>query len=190
MLSSVLNLTPFTFSSCIRVSCYDFFKKDFIYLFRRDTEREEAEAPAEGEAGSPWEAWCGTRFLIPGSWPEPKADAQPLSHPGTPTILYQIITSLNLVCDQTVKLYGYGVVIPESCSPCQNIPSFPFYISGTLWKLDLPHKSLDELRVSSLLCYFAASIMWKHPFILKYLFQWLGSLISRNFSIPLLLFQG
>ena len=27
--------------------------KDFIYLFMRDTERE-AEAQAEGEAGSPW----------------------------------------------------------------------------------------------------------------------------------------
>ena len=30
------------------------FKKDFIYLFMRDTERErEAETQAEGEAGSP-----------------------------------------------------------------------------------------------------------------------------------------
>ena len=37
-------------------------KKDFIYLFTRDTERErEAEAQAEGEAGSMQGARCGTR---------------------------------------------------------------------------------------------------------------------------------
>ena len=49
----------------------------------RHTERE-AETQAEGEAGSPQGAQCGTRFRIPGSCPEPKADAQPLSHPGVP----------------------------------------------------------------------------------------------------------
>ena len=42
----------------------------------------EAETQAEGEAGSPQGAGCGTRFRIPESGPEPKADAQPLSHPG------------------------------------------------------------------------------------------------------------
>ena len=36
-----------------------FFFLDFIYLFMRDTERE-AETQAEGEAGSPWGAQCGT----------------------------------------------------------------------------------------------------------------------------------
>ena len=40
--------------------------KDFIYVFMRDTQRE-VEHPR-----------------IPGSRPEPKADAQPLSHPGAP----------------------------------------------------------------------------------------------------------
>ena len=35
------------------------FKKYFIYLFMRDTERE-AETQAEGEAGSTQEARCGT----------------------------------------------------------------------------------------------------------------------------------
>ena len=51
-----------------------FFFKEFIYLFMRGTQRK-AETQAEGEAGS----------LFPGpraSRPEPKADAQPLSHPG------------------------------------------------------------------------------------------------------------
>ena len=49
----------------------------------RDTERE-AETQAEGEAGSMQGARYGTRFQILGSRPEPKADAQTLSHPGVP----------------------------------------------------------------------------------------------------------
>ena len=49
----------------------------------RDTERE-AETEAEGEAGSMQGARCGTQSpdLVLG--PEPKADAQLLSHPGVP----------------------------------------------------------------------------------------------------------
>ena len=50
----------------------------------RDHERE-TETQAEGEAGSMQGAQYGTRSWIPGSRPEPKADAQPLSHPGVPT---------------------------------------------------------------------------------------------------------
>ena len=43
------------------------FKKDFIYLFMRDTQRErEAETQAEGKAGSPRGAWCETRSQDPG----------------------------------------------------------------------------------------------------------------------------
>ena len=47
----------------------------------RDTGRE-AETQAEGEAGSSWEPDVGLDPGTPGSRPEPKADAQPLSHPG------------------------------------------------------------------------------------------------------------
>ena len=49
----------------------------------RDPERE-AETKAEGEAGSLQGTRCGTHPRTPGSQPEPKADAQPLSHPGAP----------------------------------------------------------------------------------------------------------
>ena len=49
------------------------------------TERErEAENYAEREAGSPSGAQYGTRSQTPGSHPELKAEAQPLSHPGIP----------------------------------------------------------------------------------------------------------
>ena len=59
------------------------FFKDFMYLFMRDTERE-ADTQAEGEAGSLQGARWGLDPGTPGSHPEPKADAQPLSHPGVP----------------------------------------------------------------------------------------------------------
>ena len=51
----------------------------------RDTERQ---TQAEGEAGSLRGAWGGTQFQIPGSRPEPKADAQPLSQPGVPDSIF------------------------------------------------------------------------------------------------------
>ena len=42
----------------------------------------EVEIQAEGKADSLWGAWCRTLSQDPGSLPEPKADAQPLSYPG------------------------------------------------------------------------------------------------------------
>ena len=49
-----------------------------------DTQRE-AETQAEGETGCPWEPNVGPDPGSPGSRPEPKAGAQPLSHPGVPS---------------------------------------------------------------------------------------------------------
>ena len=49
----------------------------------RDTKRE-AETQAEGEAGPRREADAGFNPRTLGSPPEPKADTQPLSHPGIP----------------------------------------------------------------------------------------------------------
>ena len=54
-----------------------------MYLFMRDMQRE-AETQAEGEAGSLWEPDVVLDPRTLGSLPEPKADAQPLSHPGAP----------------------------------------------------------------------------------------------------------
>ena len=52
----------------------------------RDTKKE-AETQAEGEAGPMQGAGWGLDPGTPGSRPEPKADAQPLSHPGIPVWL-------------------------------------------------------------------------------------------------------
>ena len=48
----------------------------------------EAETWAEGESGSPGEPDAGLDPRTPRSHPEPKADAQPLSHPGAPGVLF------------------------------------------------------------------------------------------------------
>ena len=53
----------------------------------RDTERK-AETQAEGEAGSHGKPNARLDPRIPGSRPEAKADALPLSHPGVPEFLY------------------------------------------------------------------------------------------------------
>ena len=53
----------------------------------KDTERE-AETQAEGEARSLWRADIGLDPRTLGSRPEPKADAQPLSHPGAPLTFF------------------------------------------------------------------------------------------------------
>ena len=55
----------------------------------RDTQRE-AEAQAEGEAGSLQGARCGLDPGTTGSQPEPKADAQPLNHPGVPNFNFNL----------------------------------------------------------------------------------------------------
>ena len=55
-----------------------------MYLFMRDMQRE-AETQAEGEAGSLWEPDVVLDPRTLGSLPEPKADVQPLSHPGALT---------------------------------------------------------------------------------------------------------
>ena len=64
--------------------CFGFFLKDFIYLFMRDIERQRHRDRGRSRllAGSLiWDLFPG-----PGSHPEPKADAQPLSHPGVPVL--------------------------------------------------------------------------------------------------------
>ena len=55
-----------------------FLKNDVIYLFMRDTQRE-----AETQANSLRGDWCKT-LSQDRLQSEPKADAQPLSHPGAP----------------------------------------------------------------------------------------------------------
>ena len=85
----------------------------------RDTEKE-AETLAEGEEGSLQGTWCGTRSWIPGSCPEPKADAQLLSHPGVPkscfffffnwelTVCLDYAKHITILC-LSVKTVTYGI---------------------------------------------------------------------------------
>ena len=74
---------PFLTSGLQAEDAFVFFK--ILFIHERNTERE-AETQAEGEAGSPLtkEPNAGLDPRTPGSHPELKTDAQPLSPPGAP----------------------------------------------------------------------------------------------------------
>ena len=59
---------------------------DILQQSRKRTHTE-AETQAEGEAGSLQGARCGLDSETPESRPEPKANTQPLNHPGAPYLL-------------------------------------------------------------------------------------------------------
>ena len=74
---------------------FNFLKR--FYLFMRDTERQkhrqrEKQAP-HGEPD------VGLDPRTPGSRPEPKEDAQPLSHSGIPLIQFQILFIFRVMGD-------------------------------------------------------------------------------------------
>ena len=75
----------YSIDSCGCLLCIYLFLRS--YLFIRDRHRE-AETQAEGEAGSIQGVQWGTRPRTLGSWPELKADAQTLSHPGVPCYVF------------------------------------------------------------------------------------------------------
>ena len=70
------------------MTIFFFFNFFLFFIYDRHTVRErerEAETQAEGEAGSMHrEPDVGLDPGSLGSYPGPKADAQPLSHPGIP----------------------------------------------------------------------------------------------------------
>ena len=92
---------------------YDFFKKDFIYLFDRERHSKKGDTAGgvgEGEAGFPWsrEPNAGLYPRTPRSWPEPKADSQLTEHPGAPicSLFHQlwISSQLNTICKKGENL--------------------------------------------------------------------------------------
>ena len=60
------------------------FLRFFIYLFMRDTHRERQRHRQREKQAPCREPTVGLNTRTPGPWPEPKTDAQPLSHPGVP----------------------------------------------------------------------------------------------------------
>ena len=82
-----------------------FFLK-ILFIYSWDTERG-GETQAEGKAGHPHrEPDAGLDPRIPGSCPEPKADGQPLSHPGTPKLL--VLSRTLLSWEAWRSLYNYS----------------------------------------------------------------------------------
>ena len=73
----------------------------------RETHRE-AETQAEKEKQAPCrEPDVGLNPRTPGSYPGPKADAQPLSHPGIPILVFYIFTIFLLFFTYVYKSVSY-----------------------------------------------------------------------------------
>ena len=68
------------------VFCYVLFCFNFIYLFMRDTHRERQRHRQREKQAPCGKPDAGLDPGTPGSRPEPKADTQPLSHPGAPDV--------------------------------------------------------------------------------------------------------
>ena len=84
----------------------------------RDTEKE-AETQAEGEAGFCKEPDARLDPRTPGSRPEPKADTQPLSHPGLPS-----------------NIFSYEFIYTENLHDfdgCLRVPMIIFSLHNVLW---------------------------------------------------------
>ena len=63
------------------------FKKDFVYLFMKDTHTQRQRHRQREKQASCRDPDAGLDPGTLGSWPELKADAQPLSYPGVPNSL-------------------------------------------------------------------------------------------------------
>ena len=72
-----------------------FFLKDFIYLFVRDTQSQRHRQREKQAPTGELDAGLDPRTM--GSRPEPRADAQPLSHPGAPPHQSSIIPSAHYI---------------------------------------------------------------------------------------------
>ena len=84
-------------------------KKIFSYLFKREWEGAWAEGKQKGrEKEAPCWAWSCMGGWIPGSWPEPKTGAQPLSHPTAPGLSFQAEVILFLEGSPPMSKQGIG----------------------------------------------------------------------------------
>ena len=88
-----------------------------LFIYSQDTQRERQRDIGRGRrsrihAGSlMWDSILG----LPGSCPEPKADAQPLSHPGvpSPTIIRTTLIKLALLDFLWHSKNRYGFPVPR-----------------------------------------------------------------------------
>ena len=99
-------------SYCLCLSFFPIFKRFYLFIHKR---HREAETQAEGEAGSLQKPDVGLDPRTLGSWPEPKADAQPLSHPGSLKIVILIKWRFPML-----SFIGHAFnVVPKKSSPPQ-----------------------------------------------------------------------
>ena len=66
-----------------------------MYLFMRNTHRKRQRHRQKEKQATCGEPDAGLDPKTPGSHPEPKADAQPLSHPGIPVLCFKKYTAVH-----------------------------------------------------------------------------------------------
>ena len=102
---------PSFYYSLSTFSLFFFFLKIFIYLFIHERGRDIGRGRSRLLEGS---LMLGLNPRTQGSWPEPKTDTQPLSHPGAPKCLLLIgipVTGLVKACPNPVWSY-FNLVTP------------------------------------------------------------------------------
>ena len=82
-------------------------KKDFTYLFMTDTHRERHKHRQREKQAPCRDPDAGLDPRTPGSHPGPKADAQPLSHPGVPQATTSVCGTLrSSLCQAVLSAAG------------------------------------------------------------------------------------
>ena len=91
------------------------FFKDFMYVFMRDTERE-AETEAEVEQAPCRETNARLDPRTPGSHPEPKSDAQTLSHQASLCLNFNILYLIALLqlCELDIVILSLKIKLTQS----------------------------------------------------------------------------
>ena len=88
-----------------------FLKRFYLVIHERNRQRERQRHRQKERQAPHWKPDVGLDSRTPGSYPEPKADAQPLSHPGIPQILLVLTFSLDSLLSYSTmdaELSGWG----------------------------------------------------------------------------------
>ena len=93
-----------------------FLKKDLMYFFTREREKERQRHGQREKPAPCKEPNAGLDPGTLGSHPEPKADAQPLSHPGVPILVTFIKVGKFSICGRSCLWQTWQTTGAQRCS--------------------------------------------------------------------------
>ena len=160
-----------------------FLKRFYLFIHKRHTHRERQRHRQREKQAPHKESDVGLDPRIPGSCPEPKADVQPLSHPGnpySPTLLNAYFTPLlspHILCIASLLSSADGLTdsFPEKSETIgRNALPFPttmpMHLLAQLPGLPaLPHRGTDKL-----------SVLWSKVFSSTYMLDPIFSILVKN----------